>query len=165
MHTCRVVEKVLFNCLNAASLHCSELEENIKVLLPHKIVLSLFLTKLKYSFLGTYYNYLKLWVLPANFIRRCLHLQLQYVDYLYEIAGEAVVVVSHGACIETLYKWANAKGSYAGKIDNASVAVFQLYGEDNWTLKLWGDVTHLTQNWFLHSSSLLLRITQLLLRL
>ncbi|CAJ1942751.1 unnamed protein product [Sphenostylis stenocarpa] len=57
--------------------------------------------------------------------------------------GERVVVVSHGASIETLYKWANAKGSYAGKIDNASVAVFHFYGEDNWTLKMWGDVSHL----------------------
>ncbi|KAK8471518.1 hypothetical protein PHAVU_003G246200 [Phaseolus vulgaris] len=60
--------------------------------------------------------------------------------------GERVVVVTHGACIETLYKWANAKGSYAGKIENASVAVFHLYGEDNWTLKMWGDVSHLNQN-------------------
>ncbi|XP_047155384.1 phosphoglycerate mutase-like protein 4 isoform X2 [Vigna umbellata] len=59
--------------------------------------------------------------------------------------GERVVVVTHGACIETLYKWSNAKGSYAGKIDNTSVAVFELYGEDNWTLKTWGDVSHLTQ--------------------
>ncbi|XP_022639045.1 phosphoglycerate mutase-like protein 4 isoform X2 [Vigna radiata var. radiata] len=59
--------------------------------------------------------------------------------------GKRVVVVTHGACIETLYKWSNAKGSYAGKIDNTSVAVFELYGEDNWTLKMWGDVSHLTQ--------------------
>ncbi|XP_027346531.1 phosphoglycerate mutase-like protein 4 [Abrus precatorius] len=60
--------------------------------------------------------------------------------------GERVVVVTHGGSIETLYKWANANGSYAGKIDNASIAIFHLDGEDNWALKKWGDVSHLSQN-------------------
>ncbi|XP_020221080.1 phosphoglycerate mutase-like protein 4 [Cajanus cajan] len=62
--------------------------------------------------------------------------------------GERVVVVTHGASIETLYKWAGANGSYAGKIDNASIAIFHLYGEDQWTLKMWGDVSHLNHKGF-----------------
>ncbi|RDX92894.1 Phosphoglycerate mutase-like protein 4, partial [Mucuna pruriens] len=57
--------------------------------------------------------------------------------------GERVVVVTHGASIETLYKWANANGKYVGKIDNASIAVFHLHGEAKWTLKMSGDVSHL----------------------
>ncbi|KAL5187266.1 Phosphoglycerate mutase-like protein 4 [Glycine soja] len=63
--------------------------------------------------------------------------------------GERVVVVTHGASIETLYRWANATGRYKGKIDNASIAVFRLYGEDKWTLNMKGDVSHLCHNGFL----------------
>ena len=65
------------------------------------------------------------------------------------IAGERVVVVTHGASIETLYRWAYATGRYKGKIDNASIAVFRLYGEDKWTLNMKGDVSHLCHNGFL----------------
>jgi probable phosphoglycerate mutase len=39
------------------------------------------------------------------------------------IVGERVVVVSHGASIEILYKWACVNG-YEGKIHNASISVF-----------------------------------------
>ncbi|KAI5418847.1 phosphoglycerate mutase-like protein 4 [Lathyrus oleraceus] len=58
--------------------------------------------------------------------------------------GERVVVVSHGASIEVLYKWACADGKYAGNIRNASITVFHLYGDDKWVVKLWADISHLT---------------------
>ncbi|CAK8562374.1 unnamed protein product [Lathyrus sativus] len=58
--------------------------------------------------------------------------------------GERVVVVSHGASIEVLYKWAGADGKYAGNIRNASVTVFQLYGDDKWVVKSWADISHLS---------------------
>ncbi|KAL2333589.1 hypothetical protein Fmac_014802 [Flemingia macrophylla] len=67
--------------------------------------------------------------------------------------GERVVVVTHGASIETLYKWAGTNGRYAGKIDNASIAIFHLYDEDKWTLKIWGDVSHLNHNEFKGATS------------
>ncbi|KAK7331112.1 hypothetical protein VNO77_25326 [Canavalia gladiata] len=63
--------------------------------------------------------------------------------------GERVVVVTHGASIETLYKWASANGRHEGKIDNASITVFHLYGDDKWTLKMRSGVSHLSQNGFL----------------
>ncbi|KAI5418150.1 hypothetical protein KIW84_042688 [Lathyrus oleraceus] len=59
--------------------------------------------------------------------------------------GERVVVVSHGASIEILYKWACVNG-YEGKIHNASISVFHLYDEDKWNLKVWADVSHLSQS-------------------
>ncbi|XP_057419540.1 phosphoglycerate mutase-like protein 4 [Lotus japonicus] len=64
--------------------------------------------------------------------------------------GERVVVVSHGASIHTLHKWAcpNERSTH---IHNTSISVFHLYGEDKWTLKIWGDVSHLNQNGFLQS--------------
>ncbi|KAK7263105.1 hypothetical protein RJT34_30689 [Clitoria ternatea] len=62
--------------------------------------------------------------------------------------GQRVVVVTHGASIETLYKWANANAKYVGKINNASITIFHLNGEDKWSLQVWGDVSHLRQNGF-----------------
>ncbi|XP_058735804.1 phosphoglycerate mutase-like protein 4 [Vicia villosa] len=60
--------------------------------------------------------------------------------------GERVVVVSHGASIEILYKWACVNGyDYEGKIHNASISVFHLYDEDKWNLKVWADVSHLSK--------------------
>ncbi|KAL5063926.1 hypothetical protein RYX36_025663 [Vicia faba] len=58
--------------------------------------------------------------------------------------GERVVVVSHGASIEVLYKWACADGKYAGNIRNASITVFHLYADDKWAVKVWADITHLS---------------------
>ncbi|XP_061352822.1 phosphoglycerate mutase-like protein 4 [Gastrolobium bilobum] len=49
--------------------------------------------------------------------------------------GERVVVVSHGASIETLFKWACPNGRPAVDIHNASVSIFHLYGDDKWALK------------------------------
>ena len=67
------------------------------------------------------------------------------------ISGERVVVVTHGGFIRSLYRWACPNGRPAGKINNTSVNVFHWYGEDKWTLKLWGDVSHLGQTGFLDS--------------
>ncbi|XP_061363693.1 phosphoglycerate mutase-like protein 4 [Gastrolobium bilobum] len=65
--------------------------------------------------------------------------------------GERVVVVTHGGFIRSLYKWACPNGRPAGKILNTCVNVFHLYGEDKCTLKVWGDVSHLSQTGFLES--------------
>ncbi|AET04062.2 putative phosphoserine phosphatase [Medicago truncatula] len=59
--------------------------------------------------------------------------------------GERVVVVSHGASIEILYKWACVNG-YEGKIHNASISIFHLYDDEKWTLNMWANVSHLSQN-------------------
>lgn len=66
------------------------------------------------------------------------------------IAGERVIVVSHGGFIRALYKWACPNGK-PGKVLNTCVSVFHLYGEDKWTLKVWGDVSHLNETGFLES--------------
>nr|AFK37135.1 unknown [Lotus japonicus] len=65
--------------------------------------------------------------------------------------GERVVVVTHGAFIRSLYRWACPTGKPAGKVLNTSISVFHLYGEDKWILKVWGDVSHLSQTGFLES--------------
>ncbi|TKY55734.1 Phosphoglycerate mutase protein 4 [Spatholobus suberectus] len=64
--------------------------------------------------------------------------------------GERVIVVSHGGFIRALYKWACPNGR-PGKVLNTCVSVFHLYGEDKWTLKVWGDVSHLSKTGFLES--------------
>ncbi|KAF1872554.1 hypothetical protein Lal_00016856, partial [Lupinus albus] len=65
--------------------------------------------------------------------------------------GERIVIVTHGGFIRSLYKWACPDGRSAGKIHNTSINVFHLYGEDKWTLKVWGDISHLHQTGFLQS--------------
>ncbi|OMP02065.1 Histidine phosphatase superfamily, clade-1 [Corchorus olitorius] len=57
--------------------------------------------------------------------------------------GERVVVVSHGGAIRALYKRACPDGK-TGKVLNTSVNVFHLT-DDEWTIKSWGDVSHLEQ--------------------
>jgi len=66
------------------------------------------------------------------------------------IAGERVIVVTHGGFIRALYRWARPNGR-PGKVLNTSVSVFHLYGEDKWTLKVWSDVSHLSKTGFLES--------------
>ncbi|XP_027347148.1 phosphoglycerate mutase-like protein 4 isoform X1 [Abrus precatorius] len=65
--------------------------------------------------------------------------------------GERVVVVTHGGFIRALHRWASPNGRSAGKVLNTSVNVFHLYGEDKCTLKVWGDVSHLSKTGFLQS--------------
>ncbi|KAJ7944402.1 phosphoglycerate mutase-like protein 4 [Quillaja saponaria] len=65
--------------------------------------------------------------------------------------GERVVVVTHGGVIRTLYKRACPNGRSGGKILNTSVNIFHLHTGDKWTLKAWGDVSHLNQTGFLQS--------------
>ncbi|XP_045786278.1 phosphoglycerate mutase-like protein 4 isoform X1 [Trifolium pratense] len=60
--------------------------------------------------------------------------------------GQRVVVVSHGASIQVLYKWACPDSKFVKNIYNASVTIFHLYSDDKLTLKLRADISHLTQN-------------------
>ncbi|XWS41948.1 hypothetical protein CRYUN_Cryun17cG0126100 [Craigia yunnanensis] len=64
--------------------------------------------------------------------------------------GERVVVVSHGGVIRSLYKRACPEGKSVGKVLNTSVNIFQLSDEE-WTIKSWGDVSHLDQTGYLKS--------------
>ncbi|OIW21544.1 hypothetical protein TanjilG_06171 [Lupinus angustifolius] len=65
--------------------------------------------------------------------------------------GERIVIVTHGGFIRSLYKWACPNGRPSGKIHNTSVNVFHLYDDDKWTLKVWGDISHLHQTGYLQS--------------
>lgn len=67
------------------------------------------------------------------------------------IAGERVVVVTHGGVIRSLHKRATPRGQSAGKILNTSVNVFHLSDGDEWIIEAWGDVSHLNQMGFLKS--------------
>ncbi|KAH9606190.1 hypothetical protein KSS87_021412 [Heliosperma pusillum] len=59
--------------------------------------------------------------------------------------GQRVIVVTHGAVIETLYKRAVPEGKHEG-IANASIGIIQLSEGDIWSIKLWNDVSHLSDN-------------------
>ncbi|KAK8685878.1 hypothetical protein V6N13_124910 [Hibiscus sabdariffa] len=64
--------------------------------------------------------------------------------------GERVVVVSHGGVIRSLYQRACPNGKSGGKVLNTSVNIFHLSDEE-WTIKSWGDVSHLQQTGYLKS--------------
>ncbi|XVF61130.1 hypothetical protein PTKIN_Ptkin08bG0104400 [Pterospermum kingtungense] len=64
--------------------------------------------------------------------------------------GERVVVVSHGGVIRSLYKRACPKGRSGGKVLNTSVNIIHVSDEE-WTIKSWGDVSHLDQTGYLMS--------------
>lgn len=55
-----------------------------------------------------------------------------------------MVVVSHGGVIRGLYRRA-CSNRFKGSIPNTSVNIFQLSGADEWTIKAWGDISHLNQ--------------------
>ncbi|CAL9026805.1 unnamed protein product [Prunus brigantina] len=65
--------------------------------------------------------------------------------------GERVVVVSHGAVIETLDKQASPDGRSVRYVLNASVNIFHVYDDGKWTIKSWGDVSHLNQTGYVQS--------------
>jgi probable phosphoglycerate mutase len=62
-----------------------------------------------------------------------------------------VVVVTHGGVIRALYKKACPNGRSGGKVLNTSVNIFLLSDGEEWTIKLWGDTSHLNQTGFLES--------------
>ncbi|KAK4488367.1 hypothetical protein RD792_004128 [Penstemon davidsonii] len=65
--------------------------------------------------------------------------------------GERVVVVSHGATIEALHRKGSPDLQSEGKVKNTSVDVFHVSEKDEWTIKSWGDVSHLNRVGFLDS--------------
>lgn len=67
------------------------------------------------------------------------------------IAGERIVVVTHGGVIRTLYKRACPNKKSQGKVLNTSINIFHLTNKNKWTVKVWGDVNHLNQTGFLKS--------------
>ncbi|KAF7809803.1 phosphoglycerate mutase-like protein 4 isoform X1 [Senna tora] len=77
----------------------------------------------------------------AQLYKRCTS-ALQRIGTKHK--GERVVVVTHGGVIRSLYKRACPNKS-AGKVLNTSVNVFHLYNENKWTVKTWGDVSHLKE--------------------
>ncbi|KAF8410012.1 hypothetical protein HHK36_002532 [Tetracentron sinense] len=65
--------------------------------------------------------------------------------------GERVVVVTHGGVLRALYKRAAPNGQHQGKILNTSVNIFHLSDGEEWIIKTWGDVSHLTGTGFLET--------------
>ncbi|KAL6993710.1 phosphoglycerate mutase (2,3-diphosphoglycerate-independent) [Sarracenia purpurea var. burkii] len=64
--------------------------------------------------------------------------------------GERVVVVTHGGVIRALFERASPS-EQPKRVLNTSVNIFHLFDGDIWTLKSWGDVSHLSQNEYLNS--------------
>lgn len=61
-------------------------------------------------------------------------------------AGERIVVVTHGGVIRSFHGLVSSShGWSAGKILNTSVNIFHLSHKGKWTIKTWGDVSHLEQ--------------------
>ncbi|GAA0158960.1 phosphatase [Lithospermum erythrorhizon] len=56
--------------------------------------------------------------------------------------GKRIVMVGHGAYIEELYSRASL-GKKSPKIPNASINVLHLSDDDEWTIEIWCDVSHL----------------------
>ncbi|KAL6553138.1 hypothetical protein OROGR_006980 [Orobanche gracilis] len=65
--------------------------------------------------------------------------------------GERVVVVSHGGTIRALHRRASPHRRSSGRVLNTSINVFHLTGGGEWSVKLWGDVSHLNGAGFLES--------------
>ncbi|KAL1809900.1 hypothetical protein ACET3Z_026890 [Daucus carota] len=64
--------------------------------------------------------------------------------------GERVVVVTHGGFIRALHRRATTHHR-VGKVLNTSVNVFHLSDGGKWSIKTWGDVSHLSETGFLKS--------------
>nr|GMD80779.1 phosphoglycerate mutase-like protein 4 [Ipomoea batatas] len=65
--------------------------------------------------------------------------------------GKRVVVVTHGGVIRALHRRASSNGRSVGKITNTSINIFHLSEDDHWTIKVWGDISHLDKAGFLKS--------------
>ncbi|KAL3344542.1 hypothetical protein AABB24_023799 [Solanum stoloniferum] len=65
--------------------------------------------------------------------------------------GKRVVVVSHGGAIRALHMRASPHRRSKSKIWNTSVGILHLSDKDEWTVKLWADVSHLNKTKFLNS--------------
>ncbi|XP_058088657.1 phosphoglycerate mutase-like protein 4 isoform X2 [Magnolia sinica] len=65
--------------------------------------------------------------------------------------GERVIAVTHGGALRALFKRAAPKGLSQGKVMNTSVNIFHLSDSDDWIIKVWGDVSHLSKTGFLES--------------
>lgn len=73
-------------------------------------------------------------------------LQSEFMYFCFDsIAGQRVVVVTHGGAIRALYKRACPNNKSGGKVLNTSVNIFQLSDPKKWILKTWGDVSHLSR--------------------
>jgi probable phosphoglycerate mutase len=65
------------------------------------------------------------------------------------LAGERVIVVSHGASIEELCRHADPTSSVRRRIPNTSICVFNISGSTgHWILERFGDVAHLNEDDF-----------------
>ncbi|XP_060194114.1 phosphoglycerate mutase-like protein 4 [Lycium barbarum] len=65
--------------------------------------------------------------------------------------GERVVVVAHGGAIRALHSRASPHRRSKSKIWNTSVGILHLSDKDEWTVKLWANVSHLNKTEFLDS--------------
>ncbi|XP_020575584.1 phosphoglycerate mutase-like protein 4 [Phalaenopsis equestris] len=60
--------------------------------------------------------------------------------------GERIIVVTHGGVLRELYRRARPMGPLNGHIKNTSVNVIHIHEDgQKWTIKKWGDVSHLQQ--------------------
>ncbi|KAL8539545.1 hypothetical protein ACS0TY_001233 [Phlomoides rotata] len=65
--------------------------------------------------------------------------------------GERVVVVSHGGTIRAFHKRASPHDRSFKRILNTAISVFHVSDKDEWSIKSWNDVSHLSPTGFLGS--------------
>lgn len=61
------------------------------------------------------------------------------------MSGERVIIVTHGGFLRELHQHATSARIKEGRVYNTSVNVFLISENSNWTIKTWGDVSHLTE--------------------
>lgn len=58
-------------------------------------------------------------------------------------------MVTHAGVVKSLYKRASSERPSTFKIRNASISICHFFDGDEWVIKLWDDVSHLSQTGFL----------------
>ena len=61
-------------------------------------------------------------------------------------------MVTHGGVLREFHNFAAPTEKTPGKIKNTSINIFQTGGEDEWTIKTWGDINHLNKTGFLETA-------------
>lgn len=79
-----------------------------------------------------------------------VRVQNSFEQVALENLGKRVVVVTHGGVLRTSH--IIAKGlPCPGKVVNASISVFHISDDKDWTIISWGDVSHLQNIGFLNT--------------
>lgn len=69
----------------------------------------------------------------------------QILFFFLSHPGERVIIVTHGGVLRELHGHSVSAQTKDGKIHNTSVNVFLISEGGDWTIKTWGDISHLQE--------------------